>query len=182
MKHFIKIGLGLLVVVGLMLGTATETKAEWIIQVPTDLEAYRLDPVDFDITIDDATDAVSLDITLEFDTSVLEYLDTELGTVWEGVSCMWDAYLKEPGVLDIGVSIIEPLEPDPVSGTLIEIDFEVLGDAPFGLTHIEFTDFRINAEAVTGDDDGVVEIIPEPSSLLLLVIGALTLAFVVRRV
>ena len=183
MKRFVTIGLGLLAVIGLSLSVATQANAVWTVDIPTDLEAERLDPVDFDITIDDATGLESLDITLTYDTGVLQYVDTALGTVWDGDSSPTLLVNSgTPGTLVVGAYPYSTLAPNPVGGTLIEFDFQVLGGAPLETTYIPFTEFLINeSDTPDGVENGAIDIVPEPSTLLLLGPAVLVLPWYLRR-
>ena len=143
------------------------------------------DPLSLDITINDVADIYAFEFDLSFDPSILSAIGITEGPFLAAGGAT--SFL--PGSIDnalgtvsmTGDSLLGPIPGVTGSGTLATIDFIALavGTSPVDLSGIVVLDSDLN-DVFVGTVNGSVNVVPEPSTLIL-VGGSLAVLGLRRR-
>jgi len=148
-----------------------------LVSIPDDLTAHRGETLTVPVSIlDDATDLFAVELYLEYDTAVFD-LDTgdlragDLTAGWTMIGNIDDT---------AGTIVVHLFGTNPLSGgtgSVVEIDFSVRADAPYGPAALDLTDDCMlnDGDLVVTLDNGCATILADDSAPAASVVNAAAL-------
>jgi 3-phytase len=136
------------------------------VSIPASLRAMPGDTVTVPVTIDDASGLEAVDLSIGYDTALLELVAVRPGAVTAGATLVMGP-LTPGGSLTAGLVLASPLTSSR-GGSLLELDYRVRPGAPSGPTPIDLQQVSLNEgwlvltpTPVAGSDatDGLVTIV-----------------------